>query len=124
MTTFIEKVIGDFGDKRRWRDYKARVEQLPATYRTTVDALERYLMYAGAMSKGDVLVAMHEDLADLFERAATDGTPVRAVVGDDPVEFAETFLRKYSDGQWIKKERDRLVADVARAAGEGKGDPR
>lgn len=122
MTTFIEKVVGDFGDKRRWREYKARVAELPAPYRATVDALERYLMYAGAMSKGDVLVAMHSDLAELFERAATDATPVGMVVGDDPVEFAEAFLRKYSDGQWIRKERDRLVEDVARAAAAG--DPR
>ncbi|MDN5920173.1 MAG: DUF1048 domain-containing protein, partial [Pseudonocardia sp.] len=98
------------------------VAELPAPYRATVDALERYLMYAGAMSKGDVLVAMHSDLAELFERAATDATPVGMVVGDDPVEFAEAFLRKYSDGQWIRKERDRLVEDVARAAAAG--DPR
>ena len=120
MTTFIEKVVGDFGDKRRWREYKARVQELPADYRTTVDALERYLMYAGAMSKGDVLVAMHSDLVGLFERAATDGTPVRAIVGDDPVDFAEAFLRKYADGQWIRTERDRLVKDVARAAGDSR----
>jgi hypothetical protein len=26
---FIEKVIGDLGDKRRWRQYKARTRQLP-----------------------------------------------------------------------------------------------
>ena len=34
MTTFIEKIIGDIGDKRRWRQYKVRTKQLPADYRT------------------------------------------------------------------------------------------
>jgi DNA-binding ferritin-like protein (Dps family) len=111
-------IAGDLGDKRRWRESRARVAALPASYRSTVEALERYLTYAGVMSRGQVLVAMHSDLVEVFERAATDGTPVRVVVGEDPVEFAETFLRKYSDGQWIKKERDRLIEDVARAAGE------
>ncbi|MDE3722731.1 DUF1048 domain-containing protein [Nocardiopsis sp. N85] len=118
MTSFIEKIVGDFGDKRRWREHKARVKALPASYRTTAEALERYLMYFGSIVKGDVLMSMLEELADLFEQAAADGTPIRAVVGEDPVEFAEMFLANYSDGQWIKKERDRLVAAVARAEEE------
>ncbi|MGV8909858.1 MAG: DUF1048 domain-containing protein, partial [Propionicimonas sp.] len=58
-----------------------------------------------------------EDLADLFERAAVDGTPIRAIVGDDPVEFAEAFIANYSDGQWINKERTRLADAIDRAAG-------
>jgi DNA-binding ferritin-like protein (Dps family) len=44
MTTFISKLIGD---KRRWRQYKARVKALPEPYRTAVDAIEHYLMYFG-----------------------------------------------------------------------------
>ena len=118
MTTLIEKIVGDLGDKRRWRQYKARVKALPTTHRTTVEALERYLTYFGAITKGDVpmdvLMSMLEDLADLFEQAAADGTPIRAVVGEDPVEFAETFFRNYSDGQWISKERDRSVSAIER----------
>ena len=40
--------------------------------------------------------------------------------GDDPVGFAEEFLRNYADGQWIRKERAQLVAavDAAVAAQE------
>jgi DNA-binding ferritin-like protein (Dps family) len=121
MTSFIEKVVGDFGDKRRWREYKARVKALPESYRTAVEALNRYFMYFGGIVKGDTLMTMLEDLADLFEQAAADETPIRAVVGEDPVEFAETFLRNYSDGQWINKERERLVKAIARAAGEDGG---
>ena len=30
------------GDKRRWRQYKARTRQLPENYRTAIDAVERY----------------------------------------------------------------------------------
>src|SRR6478735_4812869 len=104
--------------KKRYRDYQARKEQLPTSYRSAIDALERYLNYFGAISKGDVLVSMLEDLADLFEQGAADGTPIRAIVGDDPVEFAETFLANYSEGQWINKERVRLteaIADAERA---------
>lgn len=116
---FIEKIIGDFGNKREWRVYKARVAALPAGYRSTVEALQRYLMYFGAIANGDTLMKMLSDLADLFEQAAAEGSPIRSVVGDDPVEFAETFLRNYSDGQWISKERQRLVQAIDRAEAEG-----
>ena len=112
---FISRMIGE---KRRWRQYKSRKRQLPASYHTAIDALERYLTYFGAITKGDILVSMLEDLLDLFEQSAASGTPVRAVVGDDPVEFAETFLQNYSEGQWINKERARLTSAINRAAGE------
>jgi DNA-binding ferritin-like protein (Dps family) len=113
---WLEKVTGSFDDKKRWRQYKARKAQLPGSYRTTIDALERYFTYAGAIVKGDVLMQMMEDLADLIEGAATDGTPVRDIVGEDPVEFAETFISNYSDGQWINKERKRLTDTINQAA--------
>jgi len=86
------------------------------SYRTAVDALERYLMYFGPADGGST-AAMFEDLADLFEQAAADGTPVRAIVGEDPVEFAEAFLRNYPGGQWINRERERLTNAIDRVAG-------
>jgi DNA-binding ferritin-like protein (Dps family) len=100
------------GDKRRWRQYKARTKALPPNYRTAVDALERYLMYYGGIADGGLAATMLEDLADLFEQSAADGTPIRAIVGEDPVEFIETFLANYSDGRWINKERDRLIRAI------------
>jgi hypothetical protein len=41
---------------------------------------------------------MLEDLADLFERAAADGTPIREVVGEHPEEFVEAFVHNYHTG--------------------------
>jgi DNA-binding ferritin-like protein (Dps family) len=118
ISTLIEKVVGDFDDKKRWRAYKARTKQLPANYRAAIEALERYLTYFGAITKGDILLSMLEDLADLFEQSAADGTSIRAIVGEDPVEFAETFLRNYTEGQWINKERSRLTEAIDQAAAE------
>ncbi|UVK37583.1 DUF1048 domain-containing protein [Mesorhizobium sp. AR10] len=108
-TGWIEQFTGSIEQKRRYRQYKARTQQLPANYRAAIDALDRYLMYFGAITKGDTLVSMLEDLADLFEQSAANETPIRAIVGQDPVEFAEAFLRNYSEGQWINKERKRLT---------------
>ena len=61
---------------------------------------------------------MFDDLADLFDRAAADQTAVRDVVGDDPVEFAETFLSNYPVGRWITKERDRPTRSITLATEE------
>ena len=120
-TGWIEQVTGSLEQKKRYRQYKARTKQLPANYRTAIDALDRYLMYFGSITRGDTLVSMLEDLADLFEQSAADGTPIREIVGEDPVEFAETFLQNYSEGQWINKERERLTKAIDRAAGEDTG---
>jgi len=118
MTMFMSKMIGE---KRRWRQYKARTSQLPASYRTAADALERYLMCFGP-GDGASAASMFEDLADLFEQSAANGTPIREIVGEDPVEFAEAFLRNYPEGQWINRERERLTSAIERAAGEDTGD--
>src|SRR5690606_15236267 len=85
----IDKLIGD---KRRWRQDKARERRLPGNYRATVHAIERYLMYFGP-ADGDSAASMFEDLADLLERAAADGTPIRAIVGENPVDFVEAFAQ-------------------------------
>lgn len=115
---WIKQLTGSLGDKKRYRQYKARTKQLPGGYRTAIEALDRYLMYRGLITKGDVLLSMLDDLIDLFEQSAASGTPVREVVGEDPVEFAEAFVRNYSEGQWINKERERLVKAIDRAAGD------
>ena len=106
--------------KRRYRQYKARTERLPASYHTAIDALERYMEFFGP-GKGDSLLSMLEDLVDLFEQSAANGTPIREIVGEDPVEFAEAFLRNYPEGQWISRERERLTSAIERAAGEDTG---
>lgn len=114
----IDLIVGDLGDKKRWREYKARVKALPDSYRTTVDAIEKYLMYSGGVTTGPQIIAMVNDLAELFERAAADGTPIRDIVGSDPVEFVDTFVANYSDGGWLSKHQQKLADTIARAAGE------
>ena len=70
ISKFTAKVIGD---KRRWRQYKARAQRLPESYRASVEALERYFMHFGP-SDADSAASMFEDLVELFEQAAADGT--------------------------------------------------
>jgi len=107
-----------FEQKRHYRKYKARIAKLPPSYRTAVEGVERYATYLGGLGDATNILTMFDDLADLFEQAAADGTSVRAVVGADPVEFAEAFLRNYPAGTWIARERNRLVATIDAAVTE------
>ncbi len=116
---WVEKLTGALEHKRTYREYKARVRRLPHPYGSAVEALERYFMYFGGITDGEILVTMLDDLAALFETAAANGTTVRAVVGENPVEFAETFIANYSEGQWINKERQRLNSEISRITDEG-----
>ena len=117
---FLEKILGDLGDKKRYREYKERVKQLPENYRLAAAGLERYLLHLGPSNDSKSLIAMLNDLADLLEQSVAAGTPIRDVVGSDPVEFAETFMDNYGGGSWIRSERDRLAKSIDRAEEEEK----
>ena len=119
---WIETVTGSLEQKKQYRQYKARLEALPEPYGAAAKAFQRYFMYYGGVTDGDTLVTMMGDFVDLWERAAADGTRSRAIVGDDPVEFAETFAQAYSGKQWIDKERARLTKAIDDAERQASND--
>jgi len=112
---WIELVAGSLEQKKQYKQYKARIEALPEPYGSVAKALQRYFTYYGGVTDGVTAVKMMGDFADLWERAAADGTPVRAIVGEDPVEFAETFAQAYTGAHWIDKERARLTKSIEEA---------
>lgn len=106
---------------RRPADAEKTGQELPESYRTAAEAIERYLMHF-VPTDGDSNAAMLEDLADLFEQAAADGTPIRDVVGEDPVEFVDAFAGNYSEGGYVPaRARKQLTDDIGRAAGNETG---
>jgi DNA-binding ferritin-like protein (Dps family) len=115
VAKWLEAVTGSLEQKKQYKKDMARMEALPEPYRSTAKAFQRYFVYYGGLTGGDTITTMLGDFTDLWERAAIDGTPVRDVVGDDPVEFAENFAQAYAGKRWIDKERARLVEAVRRA---------
>ena len=109
---WIEAVTGSLEQKRQYKRIRVRIDALPEPYRAVAKALQRYFMYFGGFVDGETAMKMWGDLVDLWERAAADGTPIRDIVGDNPVEFAETFAQAYTGKQWIDKERVRLTKAV------------
>ena len=119
---WIEALTGSLEQKKQYKQDKARIEALPEPYASAAQAMHRYLMYYGGITDGDTLMTMFGDLADLWERAAVDATPVRAIVGDDPVEFVEAFAENYTKGGYVPdRARERLISAIESAAGEDGG---
>ena len=112
MARWFETLTGSLEQKKQYRQAMARLEALPGPYRDAGKAVH------GGVTDGDTLVTMFGDLVDLWDRAAADGTPVRAVVGDDPVDFAETFAQSYTGKRWVDKERARLMTAIDEAEKE------
>jgi DNA-binding ferritin-like protein (Dps family) len=110
MTMFSKLVSKLIGPMPR-REDKARASQLPASYRIALDALERYLNYLGPGGDGGAILA---DLIDLFEQSAANGTPIREIVGEDPVAFIEAFIQNYPEGHWRARERERFISAIER----------
>lgn len=125
MTMWFEKLTGSLEQKRQYRRYVARIDALPEPYLASAKALHRYILGNGGIVDGETLVTMLGDLADLWERAAADGTPVRAIVGDDPAAFADEFVQAYSGRHWADKQRERLARaiDEATEADDGEACP-
>jgi DNA-binding ferritin-like protein (Dps family) len=119
VAKWIEALTGSLEQKKQYKQNVARIEALPEPHRAAAKAMHRYFMYYGGVTDGDTLITMIGDLADLWDRAAADGTPVRAIVGDEPVEFAETFAQAYEGKRWIDTERARLTQAIEDAEKEG-----
>ncbi|WP_029136623.1 DUF1048 domain-containing protein [Nakamurella lactea] len=114
---WIETLTGSLEQKKEYRQYASRIDALPEPYAAAAKALQRYLTYYAGVTDGGTLLSMMGDHVELWERAAADGTTLHAIVGDNPVEFAEAFAQAYSGKQWIDKERERLVKAIQDAEG-------
>jgi hypothetical protein len=70
----------------------------------------RRVRYYGGITDGDTLLTMFGDFADLWERAAADGMPLREIVGDDPVPSLRTLRwRIVTVFAWIRAGALRLA---------------
>ena len=112
MANWIETLTGSLEQKKQYKQYKARLDALPEPYGSAAKAVQRYFMYSGGMTDGDTLLTMLGDQVDMWERAAADRTPLREIVSDDPVAFAEEVVASYTGKQWIDKERARLTKAI------------
>jgi DNA-binding ferritin-like protein (Dps family) len=109
---WIEALTGSLDQKKQYRQDRARIDGLPEPYGSAAKAMHRYLLNTSGIVDGDIIIRMLTDLVDLWETAAVDSTPVRDIVGEDPVDFADTFAKAYAAKEWQDKERARFTKAI------------
>mgnify|MGYP001139121030 FL=1 len=93
------------GEKREYRVYKERVNELPEEYKKALKAIESYMWN---FAKGAGMLELLKNILEMFENSASDGLNVRDVVGNDIAEFADSFLAEFPEETWIDKLRNKL----------------
>ncbi len=89
---WIELVTGSLEQKKQYRQYKARIEAPPRALRHGAKALQRYFMYFGASRTARRGLRCSTTSPTSGSGPRPTARPMRAIVGEDPVEFAEAFV--------------------------------
>lgn len=98
MNTFINKIVGDLNEKKRYRDAEKRAIALPREYSEAYKRIKEYLWNGSGVMTIDPLVS----LADILEEAAANGRKVTDITGPDVAAFADELVRgepSYQDTQ-------------------------
>lgn len=102
MKNYIKELIES---KKRYKEYKNAKEQLPTDYAKAMDALEKYMFN---FAKGDGFMEVIYQVLDLLVENSNDQVPLKQVIGEDPVAFADEIMAQYPDELWIVKMQNQL----------------
>lgn len=106
MENIIKKLVGD---KKQYRAFKKAEHELPEPYRSTLEALEKYMWN---FAKGSGFMAVLEELLDIFQESAQQGIPVANIVGADPVAFCDEIMAQYPDDLWLITYQNKLRQNI------------
>lgn len=102
MNKFLEKIIGDLEEKKRYRDAEKRAIALPREYSQAYKDIKTYLWSVSGIMTIDPLVS----LVDLLEEAAADDKRVIAITGPDVAAFADELVK--GESSYKDQEREKL----------------
>ena len=116
---WIEILTGSLEQKKQYKQYKARIEALPEPYahRREGDAAVLHVLRRHHRRRHPHARCSATSPTSGSGPPST-GRRCATIVGDDPVEFAETFAQAYTGKQWIDKERARLTKAIEDAERE------
>lgn len=106
MDAFINKIIGDMDEKKRYRANEKRAKALPAEYAEAYKEIKQYLWSTSGILTIEPLIT----LVDMLEEAAASDKRVTDLTGPDVAAFADELVRdesSYKD-KLRKKLNDKL----------------
>lgn len=109
-------------EKREWREHVRRMEALPADYQYTMKQIEKFMWNFATDGQ---MVAVFDEIVDLFEDGAAAGRTVLEVTGDDVAGFCQSILAEIQTHTWTGQKADalnRAVRNHVKGAGGDAGD--
>ncbi|MDR0284124.1 MAG: DUF1048 domain-containing protein [Propionibacteriaceae bacterium] len=100
--SLIEAVVGDLGEKKRWRALQRRIKALPGDYHTAYKQIQKYVWTATGIETIQPL----EALVDLFEEGAAAHRPVLDITGTDVAAVVDELV--YGEQGYFEKRRAAL----------------
>lgn len=115
MGKIINTIIGDMGEKKKYRENEKRAKALPAEYAEAYSNIKHYLWNTSGILTIEPLVS----LVDLLEEAAASGRKVIDITGPDVAAFADELVK--GESSWRDQQREKLNKNFAdKSKKEGK----
>ncbi|MBM6621965.1 DUF1048 domain-containing protein [Micrococcaceae bacterium RIT802] len=122
MASDRESMVGRMiREKREWRAHVRRTRALPADYQYTIKQIEKFMW--NFASDGQ-MVAVFDEIVELFEDGAAEGRTVLDVTGDDVAGFCQAILAELQAHTWTGKKAEELNRSVRNHVEGGAGDGR
>lgn len=112
MGNILDKLVGDMGEKKEWRQNEARAKALPKEYAEAYEQIKKYIWYTAGTETLHPFVA----LVELFEEAAANNRKVLEVTGSDVAAFVDELVR--GEKSYYEKKRKQLNDSFAKKLGK------
>lgn len=87
--SLIDKIIGDMGEKKAYRENEKRAKALPTEYADAYKEIKHYIFTTSGILSMEPLVS----LVDLLEEAAAEDRRVTDITGPNVAAFADELVR-------------------------------
>jgi len=104
--SIIEKIFGDFSEKKAWREMEKRAKALPEDYFHAYKAMQKYLWDTGGVVDWQESKFVFNHMIELLEEAAAGGKRVKEVTGNDVAAFCDDLV--IDAKSWVDKQRQKL----------------
>ena len=105
--SILDKIIGDLGEKKAYRENEKRAKALPSEYAASYKEIKGYIF----RTSGILTIAPLITLVDMLEEAAAEGKHVIDITGPDVAAFADELVR--GEKSYQDQQRDKLNKNMA-----------
>ena len=112
MNKFLDKIIGDLGEKKAYQENEKRAKTLPAEYADAYKEIKHYIFNTSGLLTMEPLVA----LVDMLEEAAADNRRVVDITGPDVAAFADELVR--GESSYFDQQRQKLNKNFSKKSKE------